>query len=124
MESASSTTMICNILNFLDASSMTLFEGPPSDRAERDRFYHENFRSLLSCVISPTESVRRLAIGVVKSLFANGQVLNTLRVSKGFDSPDFKTGFWRLTWVLPLPSPPRPFAILILSQISNPDLYV
>ncbi len=97
IESTSSINMVCNILNFLDASPMTLFEGPPSDRLERDRFYHENFRSLLSCVISPNESIRRLAVNVVKRLFANGQVLHTLRSSKGFDKPEFKTDFWRLT---------------------------
>ncbi|KAH8888166.1 hypothetical protein GQ53DRAFT_871677 [Thozetella sp. PMI_491] len=97
VESTSSVNMICNILNFLDASPMTLFEGPPSDRAERDRFYHENFKSLLSCVIAPNESIRKLASSVAKRLFANDQVLSTLRASKGLEAPSFKAGFWRLT---------------------------
>lgn len=97
VESAASISMACNILSFLDASPMTLFEGPPMDRAERDLFYQENLEALISCIIAADESVRRLATGVAKRLFAKEQVLSTLRASKGLASKAFKTKFWRLT---------------------------
>jgi neurofibromin 1 len=91
--------MVCNILGFLDASPMTLFEGPPADRGERDRFYEENLAALIACVVAADESVRRLATAVAKRLFAREQLLATLRNSKGLGSKAFKTKFWRLTYV-------------------------
>lgn len=97
VESAPSVSMVCNILSFLDASPMTLFEGPPTDRAERDLFYEENLEALISCIVAADESVRRLAAGVAKRLFAREQLLATLRLSKGLGSKAFKTQFWRLT---------------------------
>ena len=100
IESASSTNMVCNILNFLNASPMTLFEGPPSDKADREPFYVENFSSLVSCVVAANESVRRLAAGVARRLFDEGTMLKTLREFHGLDSPRFKSRFWRLRYVL------------------------
>nr|CAD21515.1 related to NEUROFIBROMIN [Neurospora crassa] len=97
IESASMVDMICNILNFLDASPMTLFEGPPYDLNERDRFYQENLEALISCVVAPDESVRRLGTRVAKRLYANDVVLQSLRASKRLEQPAFKLGFWRLT---------------------------
>lgn len=99
VESPPSISMVCNILNFLDASPMTLFEGPPPDRGERDHFYQENLEALISCIIAADESVRRLATAVAKRLFAKEQVVSTLRASKGLGSKAFKTKFWRLTYV-------------------------
>lgn len=99
VESAPSISMVCNILSFLDASPMTLFEGPPMDRGERDQFYEENLEALISCIIAADESVRRLATGVAKRLFAKEQVLSNLRASKGLGSKAFKTKFWKLTYV-------------------------
>lgn len=99
VESAPSISVVCNILNFLDASPMTLFEGPPADRAQRDLFYEENLEALISCIIASDETVRRLATGVAKRLFSNKEVLSTLRSSKGLSSKAFKTKFWRLTYV-------------------------
>lgn len=99
VESASSINMVCNILSFLDASPMTLFEGPPTARAEREHFYEENLESLISCIIAADESVRRLATGVAKRLFAKEQVLSMLRASKGLASKAFKSKFWQLTYV-------------------------
>ncbi|KAK4119986.1 hypothetical protein N657DRAFT_683989 [Parathielavia appendiculata] len=103
-ESASSINMVCNILNFLNASPMTLFEGPPRDRADRDRFYEENLAALVSCVVAADETVRRLATGVARRLFAKDQelFLSTLRASNGLASKAFKTKFWRLTSLIVL----------------------
>ncbi|KAM7222101.1 GTPase-activator protein for ras-like GTPase [Rhypophila decipiens] len=97
VESASSVAMVCNILDFLDASPMTLFEGPPSDRKEREQFYMENLESLICCVVAADESVRRLACGVAKRLFAKEQIMKTIRSFKGLESKVFKIKFWQLT---------------------------
>ena len=97
VESPSSVNIVCNILSFLDASPMTLFQGPPENEAERDSFYRENLESLISCVVAADESVRRLATGVAKHLFASESVLATLRGFKGIKSQEFRTDFWRLT---------------------------
>ncbi|KAB5585388.1 hypothetical protein GE09DRAFT_24575 [Coniochaeta sp. 2T2.1] len=97
IESPSSTHMVCNILNFLDASPMTLFEGPPGDSTDREAFYVENFSSLVSCVVAENQSVRRLAAGVAKRLFNEEAMLKTLREFHGLDSPRFKSRFWRLS---------------------------
>ncbi|KAL2170034.1 hypothetical protein VTG60DRAFT_5374 [Thermothelomyces hinnuleus] len=97
VESAPSISMVCNLLNFLDASPMTLFEGPPADRDERDQFYEENLSALISCIVAADESVRRLATGVARRLFAKEGLLHNIRSSKGLSSKAFKTKFWRLT---------------------------
>ncbi|KAL2160267.1 hypothetical protein VTH06DRAFT_1440 [Thermothelomyces fergusii] len=97
VESAPSISMVSNLLNFLDASPMTLFEGPPADRDERDQFYEENLSALISCIVAADESVRRLATGVARRLFAEKTLLHNIRSSKGLSSKAFKTKFWRLT---------------------------
>ncbi|KAK3386913.1 hypothetical protein B0H63DRAFT_468596 [Podospora didyma] len=97
VEGPSYVNMICNILNFLDASPMTLFQGPPTEAPDRDRFYQKNVWSLISCVVAADESIRRLATGVAKRLFANEQVLTTLRALNSLDSPTLKKDFWQLT---------------------------
>jgi neurofibromin 1 len=96
-ESPSSVNIVCNILSFLDASPMTLFQGPPENGSEQDLFYRENLESLVSCVVAADESVRRLATGVAKRLFARESVLAKLRSCKGIKSQEFRTDFWRLT---------------------------
>lgn len=111
VESAPSINMVCNILNFLDAWPMTLFEGPPVDRAERDLFYEENLEALISCIVTSDESVRRSATAVAKRLFANEQLLATLRSSRGLSAKAFKTRLWRLTYV--------PFLIKALELIGR-----
>lgn len=99
-ESPSSVAMISNILKFLDASPMTLFEGPPSEPSDRDRFYQENLEAIIFCVIAPNESVRRLAAAVATRLLTNEPVLLMLRSSNAFGSQDLKSRFWRLRCVL------------------------
>lgn len=109
-ETTSSVTMISNILRFLDASPMTLFEGPPSEPSDRDRFYQENFESIIYCVLAPNETVRRLGAAVAKRVLTNEPVLSMLRTSNAFDSQDLNPRFWRLRCVFPPrnSSPPRP----------------
>jgi len=97
VESASSVRIICNILSFLDASPMTLFQGPPVNETEREIFFQENLNSLISCMVASDGSVRRLATGVARRLFANEKVLTSLRAYKGLKSREFRISFWRLT---------------------------
>ncbi|KAK4165082.1 putative inhibitory regulator protein IRA1/2, partial [Cladorrhinum sp. PSN259] len=97
LESSVMVSMISNILNFLDASPMTLFEGPPTEKNQRDHFYEENFEALISCIIAADENIRRLATGVAKRLFAEEGLLKMLRGSKGVSSKAFKTSFWQLS---------------------------
>ncbi|KAK0651326.1 hypothetical protein B0T16DRAFT_403638 [Cercophora newfieldiana] len=100
VESASSSRIICNILSFLDASPMTLFQGPPESEAEREMFYQENLNSLISCMVAADGSVRRLATGVARRLFAKEKVLASLRAYKGIKSREFRISFWRLTSII------------------------
>ncbi|KAK4662632.1 Ras GTPase activating protein ira2 [Podospora pseudopauciseta] len=97
LESGGMVSMVSNVLNFLDASPMTLFEGPPTEKSERDHFYEENLEALISCIIASDEGIRRLATGVAKRLFGDEKFMMTVRASKGISSTGFKTNFWRLT---------------------------
>lgn len=90
-------TTLSNILTFLDASPMTLFEGPPEDYAERERFYEDTFESFIPCLVVNNEAIRRLAVPVAKRILADDNVLQLLRSSKKIDSPAFKIKFWKLT---------------------------
>ncbi|KAI1449301.1 GTPase [Annulohypoxylon stygium] len=95
--SASTATVICNILKFLDASPMTLFEGPPSDSSEAQRFYEEIFEAFVSCLVTANDSVRALASSVAKKLLTPDGILSSLRKSKRVDSSSFGIKFWKLT---------------------------
>lgn len=96
---SASIIMICNILDFLNASPMTLFSGSPDGTDERNSFFEDNFESLFSCMVVADEAVRQAAVGVAKRLFAEEHVLESLKASKRLESRDFKQKFWRLTWV-------------------------
>ncbi|EJT70411.1 hypothetical protein GGTG_11435 [Gaeumannomyces tritici R3-111a-1] len=94
---STSIIMLCNILEFLNASPMTLFSGSPDGTDERNSFFEDNFESLFSCMVVADEAVRQAAVGVAKRLFAEENVLESIRASKRLGSRDFKRKFWRLT---------------------------
>ncbi|KAI2616374.1 GTPase [Hypomontagnella submonticulosa] len=97
-ETSSSTTMvICNILNFLDASPLTLFEAPPPDTSDAEQFYEEIFEAFVSCLVTANDSVRALASSLAKKLIAPNDIISSLRKSKRLDSNSFIIKFWRLT---------------------------
>ncbi|KAI1472094.1 uncharacterized protein F4812DRAFT_416560 [Daldinia caldariorum] len=97
-EANSSATMLsCNILNFLDASPATLFEAPPADSAETERFYEGIFEAFVSCLVTANDSVRTLASDLAKKLLAPNGILSSLRKSKRIDSHSFGVKFWKLT---------------------------
>ncbi|KAH9893762.1 hypothetical protein F4778DRAFT_772513 [Xylariomycetidae sp. FL2044] len=91
----STSALICNILRFLDAAPMTLFEGPPPEGP--DKFYEENFEAFVSCLVTANDNVRALASGLAKKLLAHDGILHVLRKSKCLDAHGFKFKFWRLT---------------------------
>lgn len=97
VESPTSVNIVCNIMSFLDASPMTLFQGPPASEAEREIFFQENLKSLISCMVAADESIRRLATGVARRLFAKDKVLERLRGHKTLKRIDTRADFWRLT---------------------------
>lgn len=99
-EAGAAINMICNILDFLDASPLTLFEGPPEKDRERDQFFEDNLVAFISCLVSSNERVRKLAMRVAKRLFADESVLQPLRASKRIDSQEFKSNFWKLTSII------------------------
>lgn len=90
--------MICSILEFLNASPMTLFQGEPSDPDDRDKFFQDNFESFMACMVVADESVRRLAIGVAPHLFTEDTVARYCGTSQ-LATKRFKTTFWKLTYV-------------------------
>ncbi|KAI1099294.1 GTPase [Jackrogersella minutella] len=94
--SASTCTMICNILKFLDASPATLFEAP-SDNSEAQEFYEEIFEAFVSCLVTANDSVRVLASSVAKKLLTPNGIFASLRKAKRLDSNSFGVKFWRLT---------------------------
>ncbi len=98
-EPSSTISMTCNILNFLHASPMTLFEGAPDDPADRGKFFDDNFESFIYCMIASDGSIRRLAVLVAKRLFAPEAeaVLKPITTSKRLSSQKFKGNFWKLT---------------------------
>ncbi|KAL7624760.1 Ras GTPase activating protein ira2 [Parahypoxylon ruwenzoriense] len=95
--SSSTTTVICNILNFLDASPETLFEAPPPNSSEAEQFYEEIFEAFVACLVTSNDIVRDLASGLAKKLLAPNGILSSLRKSKRLDSHSFGIKFWRLT---------------------------
>lgn len=90
--------MICSILEFLNASPMTLFQGEPSDPDEGDLFFQNNFESFMACMVVADESIRRLAMGVAPHLFTEKTVSRYGETSR-LTTQRFKANFWKLTYV-------------------------
>lgn len=93
--SAANTTMICNILRFLEPSPKTLFENAPAENI--DTFYEENFEGFVSCLVSPNNQVRTLASAVAKRLLVPDGILVSLRSSGQLKSQNLMLRFWKLT---------------------------
>jgi neurofibromin 1 len=96
---AAASGMICNILKFLNASPMTLFENPPEPGKKREEFYEETFEAFVSCMVSAHDSVRSLATQLAVQIFAEDGILAILRKSIVVDSKGFVSKFWRMTYV-------------------------
>jgi neurofibromin 1 len=87
--------MVCNILTFLDASPMTLFDDKLGGNQDIDGSSSDMFESFLTCVISANDTVRKLAGRVATRLFEKHHGLGTLRGNDKIGSTSLKRGFWR-----------------------------
>lgn len=90
--------MVCNVLKFVDASPLTLFDSSGTTQNNGDSSSDDVFESFLSCVISSNEAIRQLAGRVATRHFADRNVLDALRSRGKLSSSVIKPlrrGFWR-----------------------------
>ncbi|KAI1341677.1 GTPase [Xylariaceae sp. FL0016] len=96
LTSVSNNVVICNILKFLDASPLTLFESPP-DVKNVESFYEEIYESFVSCLVTANDTVRGLTHNLAEKILSPTGPLSSVRKANPLDSLDFKIKFWRLT---------------------------
>ncbi|RYP71987.1 hypothetical protein DL771_004456 [Monosporascus sp. 5C6A] len=94
---ASKSTIICNILKFLNESPATLFECPPEDPKSMSQFYEENFEACVSCTVAADDGMRDLARQLSERLIADDTILASLQKSMAMESKGFLSKFWKLT---------------------------
>ncbi|RYP11554.1 hypothetical protein DL765_007743 [Monosporascus sp. GIB2] len=94
---ASKSTMICNILKFLNESPATLFECPPEDPKSMSQFYEENFEACISCTVVADDVMRDLARQLSERLIADNTILASLQKSMAIESRSFLSKYWKLT---------------------------
>ncbi|KAI0202508.1 GTPase [Astrocystis sublimbata] len=89
--------VICNILKFLSASPLSLFETTVPDVKNSDSFYEEIFESFVSCLVTANDTVRTLSRPLAKIILPTNGLLASVRQATPLDSDSFKLKFWRLT---------------------------
>ncbi|KAI8630826.1 GTPase [Xylariaceae sp. FL1651] len=89
--------VICNILKFLDASPLSLFESLSPEAKNSDSFYEEIYESFVSCLVTANDTVRTLSRAVAEKILPTNGLLASVRQATPLDSDDFKLKFWRLT---------------------------
>ncbi|KAI0156431.1 GTPase [Xylariaceae sp. FL1272] len=88
--------IICNILKFLEASPLSLFESKTPE-ARDDAFYEEIYQSFVSCLVTANDTVRGLTQALAEQILPKDGLLASVRQSTPLDSEGFKTKFWKLT---------------------------
>jgi len=96
--------VICNILKFLDASPLSLFESTSPEAKSSDSFYEEIYESFVSCLVTANDTVRTLSRAVAERILPKNGLLASVRQATPLDSDDFKLKFWRLTYAKNVPS--------------------
>ncbi|CAJ2511131.1 Uu.00g067560.m01.CDS01 [Anthostomella pinea] len=91
------TPVICNILKFLDASPLTLFENTRADVEDLSAFHEEIFESFVYCLVTANDMVRVLSRGLAEKILATDGLLSSFRQANALDSNDFRLKFWRLS---------------------------
>ncbi|KAI1110131.1 GTPase [Nemania sp. NC0429] len=89
--------VICNILKFLSASPLSLFESASPDAKNSDSFYEEIYESFVSCLVTANDTVRTLSRPLAQSILPTNGLLASVRQATPLDSDSFKLKFWKLT---------------------------
>ncbi|KAI0973171.1 GTPase [Xylaria arbuscula] len=89
--------VICNILKFLNASPLSLFESTSPDAKNSDSFYEEIYESFVSCLVTANDTVRTLSRPLAQSILPTNGLLASVRQATPLDSDSFKLKFWKLT---------------------------
>ncbi|KAI1293389.1 GTPase [Xylaria venustula] len=89
--------VICNILKFLNASPLSLFESALPDAKNSDSFYEEIYESFVSCLVTANDTVRTLSRPLAQSILPTNGLLASVRQATPLDSDSFKLKFWKLT---------------------------
>ncbi|KAH8162171.1 hypothetical protein CIB48_g6067 [Xylaria polymorpha] len=89
--------VICNILKFLTASPLSLFESISSDAKNSDSFYEEIYESFVSCLVTANDTVRTLSMPLAQNILPTNGLLASVRQATPLDSDSFKLKFWKLT---------------------------
>ncbi|KAI0428177.1 GTPase [Xylaria sp. FL1042] len=89
--------VICNILKFLNASPLSLFESTSPDAKNSDSFYEDIYESFVSCLVTANDTVRTLSRPLAQSILPTNGLLASVRQATPLDSDSFKLKFWKLT---------------------------
>ncbi|KAJ2986095.1 hypothetical protein NUW58_g5193 [Xylaria curta] len=89
--------VICNILKFLTASPLSLFESESLDAKNSDSFYEEIYESFVSCLVTANDTVRTLSRPLAQDILPTNGLLASVRQATPLDSDSFKLKFWKLT---------------------------
>jgi neurofibromin 1 len=96
LENANSSELLCTILLFLDASSLTLFNGAPNFGPEWLVFFEETFATFSTYLATDDERIRSLANTVARKIMSEGTV-SFWRKTRSVGSKPFKYNFWKTT---------------------------
>jgi neurofibromin 1 len=94
-EVSSSVALACSVLQFLDAHPMSLFDSVIASLESGPSLPADMFESFLSCVISPDDTIRRLAGNIARRLFIEPEFLEALRTRGSLKTTSFGQEFWR-----------------------------
>ncbi|KAI0485819.1 GTPase [Xylaria cf. heliscus] len=89
--------VICNILKFLNASPLSLFESVSPEAKNSDSFYEEIYESFVSCLVTANDTVRTLSRPLAHNILPTNGLLASVRQATPLDSESFKLKFWKLT---------------------------
>ncbi|KAL3421048.1 GTPase-activator protein for Ras-like GTPase [Phlyctema vagabunda] len=95
-----STDLIYNILVFLDASPMTLFEGAPTEPAEWDDWFEELCETFSKYLVTDDEQIRDLTNSVSQKIMNDGPMSQWRHDQGSIDSGAMTTTFWKSTSVV------------------------
>lgn len=69
-------------------------------RSYKHTSYQERFDSIVPCLLSSNEQIRRLATKVIDRIFSYPELMDAWKNTQSMESFTFKQNVWSLTWVL------------------------